>query len=158
MNDTNFSIKKCLQDYIKRKTNCHVDWFTDGQDDNCSGENLKEYLDLLIWIKEIPLAKLSEESGCYQKCRIRKFNYEIKSKKRVDWATNWTSAFYLEPMSASYQKSEEYVSYDVSDMLGDVGGYLGLFLGWSLLSIVGAVPTCLNKLISKYFPRNQNQN
>ena len=31
--DTNFSITKCLENYIKRKTNCQVDWCTDGQDD-----------------------------------------------------------------------------------------------------------------------------
>ena len=28
--DTSFSITMCLQEKIKRKTNCQVDWFTDG--------------------------------------------------------------------------------------------------------------------------------
>ena len=30
----------------------------------------------------------------------------------------------------------EYLVYDLSDLTGDIGGFLGLFLGWSCYSIL----------------------
>ena len=35
----------------------------------------------------------------------------------------------------SYQLQEEYVMYDMNDFIADVGGYLGLLLGHSVLSV-----------------------
>ena len=35
----------------------------------------------------------------------------------------------------SYQLEEEYIVYDANDFIADVGGYLGLLLGHSILSI-----------------------
>ena len=32
--------------------------------------------------------------------------------------------------------AEEYVIYNLPDFIGDFGGYLGLFLGWSVQSIL----------------------
>ena len=32
--------------------------------------------------------------------------------------------------------AEEYVIYNLPDFIGDFGGYLGLFLGWSIQSIL----------------------
>ena len=34
----------------------------------------------------------------------------------------------------SYQFEEEYIDYDFNDFIADVGGYLGLLLGHSVLS------------------------
>ena len=76
------------------------------------------------------------------------YNYDIKSNEKIDWDTNYTAAFYLEPLSQSYESSVEYYSYDTGDLMGDVGGYLGLFLGWSLLSITETLPFLLHKLSS----------
>ena len=61
----------------------------------------------------------------------------------------------MEPKYSSYEESVEYLTYDIGDMVGDVGGYLGLFLGWSILSMIGAIPPFLNKLASKLFPGKQ---
>ena len=33
------------------------------------------------------------------------------------------------------EESWEYLAYDLNDLVGSVGGYLGLFLGWSLLGL-----------------------
>ena len=40
----------------------------------------------------------------------------------------------------SYQLTEEYIVYDSNDFIADVGGYLGLLLGHSVLSIYGYIP------------------
>ena len=35
----------------------------------------------------------------------------------------------------SYQLQEEYIVYDINDFIADVGGYMGLLLGYSVLSM-----------------------
>ena len=80
------------------------------------------------------------------KCQIREFNIEVKKKTEVVWASNWTSSFYLEPHSASHEVSEEFLSYDVGALIGDVGGFLGLFLGWSLLSLFGSLSNTMSRI------------
>ena len=52
----------------------------------------------------------------------------------------------------------EYYSYDGRDLIGAVGGYFGLFLGWSFLSIfawcIETVPNMRNnfKALKKFVP------
>ena len=145
--DVNYSFTKCVQDYLEKITDCYIDWFTDNTKEKCKSKNLLEYYTLLYKIKQFPSKNLFQKSGCYPKCTFIEYEYEIKAKNKVDWATNWTSSFYLAPKTSSYMQSIEYYSYDSNDLLGDVGGYLGLFLGWSLFSIIGAVPVFCNKLV-----------
>ena len=147
--DIRYNITDCIKTYLKRRTNCDIDWFTAGNYNKCSAESLKEYVKMLIKYKTMPFIKLSEESGCYQKCKIIEYKYEIKRKEAIDWDTNYTSSFYLETSSSSFETSEEYFSYDEGDFVGDVGGSLGLFLGWSLLSLFEAVPIILHKFLAK---------
>ena len=33
------------------------------------------------------------------------------------------------------EETREHLTYDYTDLIGDIGGYLGLFLGWSLLGL-----------------------
>ena len=46
----------------------------------------------------------------------------------------------------------EYYTYEVTDLIGDFGGYLGLFLGWSLLGIIKQIlHIVILKFASKYY-------
>ena len=38
-------------------------------------------------------------------------------------------------MNSDYIVRQEYLTYDMNSLIADVGGYLGLLLGYSLLSI-----------------------
>ena len=40
-------------------------------------------------------------------------------------------------ISPSYSEEEQYIIYDFNSFIGDVGGFLGLLLGYSLLSLYG---------------------
>ena len=48
------------------------------------------------------------------------------------------------------EESWEYLAYDLNDLVGSVGGYLGLFLGWSLLGLTIQV----SMFVWKHFEQN----
>lgn len=66
----------------------------------------------------------------------------------MPWKKDWISEIYIQAIK-EIKLTNEYLSYDLSDLIGDVGGYLGLFLGWSLLGISVFVINVLKKLLSK---------
>ena len=67
----------------------------------------------------------------------------------LDWPANWTAAVYIQPKSSLLEHSVEYLSYDPNDLTGDIGGYLGLFLGWSLVTFYDAIPLILTFIRAK---------
>ena len=127
---------------IQDSTACRVDWFAPSGEfqDDCPAENLSRYYETLIWLKETAVANLSAVTGCRPKCALTLYTVERRREEAVDWATNWTSSVYLEPLSSARQTSVEFYSYDLGDLIADVGGYLGLLLGWSCLTILKDIP------------------
>ena len=63
------------------------------------------------------------------------YSYETIHKKS-HWTQNWTAEIYIQPKSSIIEYSSEYYTFDRSDLVGTIGGNLGLFLGWSLLTFV----------------------
>ena len=58
---------------------------------------------------------------------------------------------YLYYVNALYDEKEEYVIYDTNSFIADVGGYMGLLLGFSLQSMAEMVESWVNKLGGKMF-------
>ena len=48
-------------------------------------------------------------------------------------------------MNSDYIVRHEYLTYDMNSLIADVGGYLGLLLGYSLLSIYEWLMGCIYK-------------
>ena len=49
--------------------------------------------------------------------------------------TEWVSSFFLLPQAAAVKNTVETYKFTFSDLIADFGSYIGLFLGWSLLSM-----------------------
>ena len=135
-----YSFTQCVRKFAIKKANCDIDYFAVGRDQQgrCKTENFFEYFKLLIWIKQTRLPEVIKESGCHPKCKISQYSYE-KIHKRSHWNQNWTAEIYIHPKSSIIKHSSEYFTFDGSDLVGNIGGYLGLFLGWSLLTFVEAL-------------------
>ena len=89
----------------------------------------------MINLQEKTFAQLSDKTKCPLKCEIRSFTFYERERKEEKWPKNWTSSFYLRALDTSQIKSTERLSYSMNKLMSDVGGILGLCLGWSILSI-----------------------
>ena len=64
--------------------------------------------------------------------------YEIveKSREEANWGRNWSASFYLDVKTSSFTRQDEFYAYDIWDLTSGLGGLMGLFIGWSFLSII----------------------
>ena len=80
------------------------------------------------------------------------FQYWIEtrdSKKDIGWIKNWTSEVFIEA-DDDVEELREYLAYDLNDLVGSVGGYLGLFLGWSLMGLSVQLSMFIFENLRKY--------
>ena len=50
----------------------------------------------------------------------------------------------------SYEETEESAAYDFSDLIGDIGGQTGLYLGFCILSVIEFFEVGINLLICAF--------
>ena len=135
-----YSITECLMEFVTRSTGCLLDWRQSFHSDKypaCrSLEEIVRYRDLLLNISKLSWKRLTERSGCYGKCRYKKYTFTRTSKERITWRVSWSSAFFLSAEKTRVRLEEELEVFGVEDVVNGVGGALGLFLGWSVLYIV----------------------
>ena len=143
-----YSVTKCLNDYVLDTLDCKMDLnLTTTSSIQCPVDfNLKKYLDLFLFFQHSSLKNISTVTGCLPKCKYTEYEFQREPKEGVDWKTAWMSSFYLWPKNSKITYSVEYYEFGLSDLFSDFRSYLGLFLGWSLLSITRGVPAWLSGL------------
>ena len=86
-------------------------------------------------------------TDCKMQCKITEYTAKIsKLAWTVNQYGNRSSDIWILHSSASRTRTEEYLIYDEIGMIGNVGGSLGLFVGFSFF---GAFSDCLDFLRSR---------
>ena len=86
---------------------------------------------------------LSDLTGCLPRCSQTELWADKRHLSQDDWtvpASNESQGrmeYMLYFSSGRYELREQYVVYDTDSFIADIGGYLGLLLGHSVLSLVG---------------------
>ena len=95
---------------------------------------------------------LYEMTGCLSPCE--KDQYSLA----VDPLTSKYEFYYrcqvhleFKMLDSAYKEEEQYIIYDMGSFIGDVGGYMGLLLGSSLLSLYMAMEAYMKKLLCRPF-------
>ena len=102
----------------------------------------------------MPESDLFEKTGCLPSCdRFEMSLVNTPESKSYDLSRasyrHMTLVFLFE--DGSYNVREEYIVYDTSNFIADVGGYLGLLMGHSILSIYYLSTGWLSKMkIGRY--------
>ena len=143
--DKEYSFTDCLHKYAITFANCSIDFFSEYRDSNhfCTKSSFKMYIQTMEYLKQEEISKIKQKTGCNPKCKTIQYSFE-KNLQKIDWNTkhgdnSWMSEVYIQPKSSVVDYSNEYYSFDINDLISSVGGNLGLFLGWSFLTIVEAV-------------------
>ena len=87
-------------------------------------------------------------TGCLSSCENDKFDIELIDKAEVVYphksyyGKNYVSII-VSMRDSSYLEEEQYLIYDFDSFIADVGGYMGLLLGSSFLSLFDEVESYL---------------
>ena len=93
-------------------------------------------------------------TGCLSACE--KDRFEIRMSQITETVSNKTSEYgevelwlYISMRETSYVQEEQYIIYDHNSFIADVGGYMGLLLGSSILSLFDEVESLMVSLFKK---------
>lgn len=75
-------------------------------------------------------------SVCPLTCSNKEYKVVEVIEKPITWHTPWVSEVFIYFKSEKYEKKTEYYTYDKEDLVSDIGGFLGMLLGWSFVTIL----------------------
>ena len=127
----------CINNYYASKLNCTLPWVqADNQDpvDLCNGKDkFEEFKNLSMSIGEFGATNDLNERGCtIPNCKQKSWN--IASVKKLLYHRNSTFPLFIFSSKTKVLHRNEIELYTISSFFADIGGYLGLILGESLVS------------------------
>ena len=147
--DEEVHFDSCIDDYISSQMNCKLPW----KSRNISLElslcsNPEQYE--LFWNLSMTLLKSSEGdisrlTDCKPSCNRKEFSSRLLAVKKA--GSDESSPLNLQFHYASNRMTikEQYYTYDFYNLIADFGGYLGLLLGYSVLSFVDTLMILITK-------------
>ena len=144
--DDDYSLTDCLLNFARTSTNCTMDFVH--FKGSCSKDSFNDYFKLLVGLKHDQQSEIMRKTGCKRKCNVVKYYLTVENKK-IMWRPDWASEVYVQPESSTIKKIHEIYSFDENSLVSSIGGYLGLFLGWSVLSLTEAITLMAFKCFKK---------
>ena len=103
----------------------------------CNSSCFRTFKKIYIKLEEAPLTEIVKRTGCYQPCNFKEYqfvNTNLKEFNLVDIPDNRV-AICLWAVSKYTQAEEEVLVYPFQSLIAEFGGCLGLFLGFSFMTI-----------------------
>ena len=150
-----FNTAACLATFIERQIGCTPD-IQGSQYPRGSPCSTKSHLNGLVNITG--LFYLADENeiygmtGCLSACEKEQYFVAADPIEKKFQGGNYEQCEYhvrLKIMDRSYEEEEQYVIYDTDSFFADVGGYMGLLLGTSLISLYKELEALLKKLLCR---------
>ncbi|XP_059095891.1 uncharacterized protein LOC131890544 [Tigriopus californicus] len=149
-------MSKCINEYISRSMTCQLPWTKRKQgskrlcDKSTDWDDFRFVMDSLS--ENVTLNEVAVQTGCLPNCRYKKYDIEVveRNAQRIIWSpSNLTHTFLFQMKQAMVEVHEEKYFYDTNSFVGDVGGFLGLLLGLSVMDLVDSTLSLVYKMTSK---------
>ena len=93
-------------------------------------------------------------TGCLSPCEKNQYQLSagpMKGEVANSWLNDIPNELHLQfrILDSSYEEKEQYMIYDMDSFVADIGGYMGLLLGSSLLSLYMTLEAALKKFFRK---------
>ena len=104
-----------------------------------------------IWKKLVKMEEheLYEETGCMAKCRRKEWTISKIFNDKSDKKNESEIAMYMFYANGRYRMGRQYYTYDFNSYVSDFGGYLGLLLGYSIVSFFDMTQEIFTYFIKK---------
>ena len=93
--------------------------------------------------------ELYEETGCMARCKRREWTISKIFDKKSYLQNDSQIMMLMFYANGRYQEGKQYYTYDFNSFLSDLGGYLGLLLGYSIVSFFDMAQDILTKFIRR---------
>lgn len=135
------AVSKCVGHFIEHNLNCSMRFLmSNSMLETCNLKVLsKQEFNRIYELYKFKVNRYEESqlfkmTGCMPGCS--KSEFELKATRlEAQVNTRMTLQMQLQIPNGEYELIEEYYLYDLDSFIPDVGGYLGLLLGYSLLSM-----------------------
>ena len=89
-----------------------------------------------IWRKLVKMDEheVYEETGCMVRCQRKEWTLSKIFDNKLESQNNSQISVYMFYANGRYQVGTQYYTYDFNSCVSDFGGYLGLLLGYSIVS------------------------
>ena len=149
--DNSNKMMNCVNNFFAKKLGCTLPWVKENEE-KCTGkEKFEEFKNLSAKLIDARTAKELSKEGCIiQNCHQRAWT--IGSTEKFDIGTGGNESTFIHFVFPHYTKvlvRNEIKLYTFSSFFADVGGFLGLLLGESLVSYVLLGAYWMSRLIKK---------
>ena len=131
----------CYDDFYMMKLNCSFPWTSFKNDKYAKCGTQQKISDLVNLINEVNMGsqeimKEIKDFGCNEQ-NCEQTNWEMSSFQKIKLEINDGRSFFklTFPSSKKISVMEESLAYTRLDLLADIGGYAGIFVGASMVTI-----------------------
>ncbi len=148
----------CLDKFMLQKVGCRLPWLRNNvsgheQHRECDKpEDLDRYIQVQKTLSDLDTQKELEDFGCLMSnCIFDQWQPLYQETKTNKVAPGSNQAKFLLELSKKdcLQTTKQILIYGFGNFVADFGGYLGLLLGASLLSIYDRIHDCVESFISR---------
>ena len=150
------STSECIANFIEDQIGCRIKLHGNNNGINkkktCnSGFQLQYLAKILSELKHADEKTIYELTGCLASCERHEYQGFEYQRTDVTWKMcgveddSCILTLWPEINDRSYDEKKQYVVYDFNSFIADVGGFMGLLLGFSILSIYDELTNILRR-------------
>jgi hypothetical protein len=150
--------KQCTDMYIEKHLGCSLPWQKQNYYAHPTCNETWQYEKLYNLKQESAYmddSEIFENMGCLSSCKKTKYILNplsgLVTKNKYSPNRFKIKLFFS---SGRYNEKTQYWIYDMNNLIADIGGYLGLLLGYSLLSLYNRM---VENIVSRFEDHHQNK-
>ena len=123
-----------------------------------SSSDLDKFATISAKLQFADTSTITSMTGCPSACE--KDSFEIRMTDKIEKISPTASYhghvsfwLYISMHETSYIQEEQYLIYDLNSFIADVGGYMGLLLGSSILSLYDEAERLINTFLRRLSKR-----
>ena len=151
------SATSCIVKFIEKQLGCKMNIYGHSGNDMLpcnSSLEFNAWRNISIMFEKAESNAIYKQTGCLTTCQRNEYALVGTQFKKANIFSTSLFSFInrgtklhliFRIMEGSYKEEEQYLIYELNSFIGDVGGFLGLLLGYSALSIYDALESLLKR-------------